>query len=107
VVIACAQAPGNPGVGITNAVESIAAQVSNRFAIDPERLVWLEYWSRPAAQWQRVVFHMTGDERLANPEWIPMTGAMWRRLGLQPIGRLHYRDARVPSLLKKMFRTTA
>jgi hypothetical protein len=104
VAIVCVQAPGNPGMGITNAVEAIAAQVCARFGIRPERLVWLEHWMRPAPRWHRVIFHPeAGGTAFTEPEWLEMTEAMWRSLRLEPKGQFRFDGFGVPTLLAKRF----
>ncbi|WP_316168832.1 MULTISPECIES: hypothetical protein [unclassified Bradyrhizobium] len=105
--VVCAPAPGNPGMSITNAVESIAAQVSARFDIGPESLVWLEHWTTPKPQWYRVLFHpKPGGTPFAEPEWLEMTPTMWRGLWLKPTGRLRCDEFGVPTLLTKGFSRT-
>lgn len=104
VAIVCAQAPGNPGMSITNAVEAIAAQVCARFNIRPEGLIWLEHWPIPKPQWRRVIFHpRAGGMPFAEPEWLGMTETMWRNLKLKPVRRFCLDGFGIPSLLAKGF----
>lgn len=104
-VVACLQAPGNPGVSITNNVEWIATQVCERFGIAADRMVWLEHypWIQPD-EWDRVFFapHPPHGD-FANPEWIKMTPLMWSGLRLAPEGAPLIESLHIRSNLKKLF----
>lgn len=104
-VVACVQAPGNPGSSITNSVEDIASQVCERFEIAPAQLVWLEHYPhvRPS-HWNRVLFgNVTQDGGFEDPSWTRMDERAWRGLSLRPKRSLRTRDGSVSSPLIKLF----
>ncbi len=60
VVIICIQIPGNPGMSITNTVETIAFQVCHQFNIEPSKLIWIEHYMPSifgVRKWSLVNFH--------------------------------------------------
>jgi hypothetical protein len=98
----------NPGTSITNIAEHLASHVCERFAIDPDKLVWIETYGYPAPgdrerTYDRVTFtRRTQPERtiwfptvtrsqpdgwpgyFAEPDWRIMSDGDWRSLGLEP-----------------------
>jgi len=105
IVIACLQAPSNPGTSITNAVEVICAQVCERFEIPADRLVWLEHYPFiDPLEWSVVTFARAPPASpFAGPSWTNMTPSMWTELGLSPRKRLRTRGAGFRSKLRKRF----
>ena len=106
IVVVCIEVSGNPGQSITNSVEHICSQVCRRFAISPDKLVWLEYYDHPRmGKWMAVKFGgWSVDGRFfEHPVWEPMTPNMWRDLRLRPKKRLTREGLSYISPVKKLF----
>ena len=43
-VVVCSEIAENPGPSITNAAETLAGLVCDRFAIPKEKLIWIEHY---------------------------------------------------------------
>jgi len=88
VAIICIQIPHNPGMSITNTVETIAFQVCHQFKIDPINLVWIEHYMPGifrVNEWSLVSFQSFPPKSMfLGPTWRVMTDDDWRDLGLRP-----------------------
>lgn len=105
IVIACIEVAGNPGNSITNCVEELCFQVSERFEIPAERLVWLEHYDYyEDAEWSVVDFKRTPPDRpFEDPTWTRMTPEMWREMRLRPKKNLKHRHGQYESKITKLF----
>lgn len=108
-VVIATELKDNPGTSITNVAEHLASHVCERFAIDPDRLVWIEVYGYPPPAglrydrtFDRVTFQRRKPQKIAwshsilksqpdgwpgcfeEPQWRPMSVDDWRRLGLEP-----------------------
>ena len=85
VLVICEQLPDNPGMSITNCVETLASQVCHMFSIEPERLVWVEHYG-PAlgiTEFTRVTFGVEESGGVfGQPTWRTMKKADWKELGI-------------------------
>ncbi len=86
-IVVISERPGNNGVSVTQATESIAAEVCRRFAMNPGLVTWIEH--HPAdevtfgASWESVEYDCSGLE-ICNPHWRPMTPEAWAALAITP-----------------------
>ena len=101
VAIICIQIPGNPGMSITNTVETIAFQVCHQFKIEPSKLVWIEHYLPRIfgfRKWSLVTFHSYPPRSMFyGPTWQVMDDQDWRDLGLPPRkSDVHTRPRDVP-----------
>jgi hypothetical protein len=89
-VVICSELPDNHGTSVTNFAEELAGLVCTDYAIDPERLVWIEHYPASTyhrkADWDLVTFavHLSDGRRsvFEEPTWRPMQAADWQALGL-------------------------
>jgi hypothetical protein len=105
IVIVCIQTAANPGISITNCVETLVFQVCERFEIPAEKLVWIEHYdSTYHNEWKRVTFRTVPPiGPFANPVWKRMTTAMWEELRLRPKKRMRVSWDEVQSKVTKKF----
>jgi hypothetical protein len=106
VIVVCIETAGNPGCSITNTVEELCFQVCERFAIPPERLVWLEHYDYyEPAEWNVVTFDKCPphSSTFEGPTWTVMTPSMWRDLKLRPKRRLISYFGQFESKVRKLF----
>jgi len=105
IVIVCIQTIANPGMSITNCVETLVFQVCERFEIPADKLVWLEHYdSRHHDEWNWVTFKVQPPRGLfADPSWEPMTKAMWEDLRLRPKKRMRVTWDELESKVTKRF----
>jgi len=78
---------GNPGMSVTNAIEAIAAQLSQALDIPPGKMVIVEHyerrWEEPGTDhWDLVTFNQGGA-----PTWTPLDAAAWKSFGFRPRAR--------------------
>lgn len=106
IVMAIIQIVGNPGNSITNTVETICYQLSERFELSPDRVVWLEHYDEYEwDDWTMVTFRREPPERpFEDPTWEPMTPELWNDLRLKPKRKLTQRYGSYQSKLIKRFR---
>lgn len=105
IVIACIAIEGNPGRSITNSVENIVFQVSERFKIPAKSLVWLEHYDYDQTnEWNMVTFgQIPPNGPFADPVWHEMTSETWGDLRLRPKRKLRRRNGNFESKLRKLF----
>jgi hypothetical protein len=76
-VVIATEVADNPGISITNAVESLATQVAQRFAIPFDTLTWIEHYPERIVNGGRLtipesfdqVTFMQGPTGFDRPEW--------------------------------------
>lgn len=108
-VVIAIEREDNPGTSVTNLAEHLASYVCDSFGIDPEHLVWIEYYGYPdqvnprrprdydlvtfsrripePMQWSEAVLRSKPNGwpgHFHEPQWRPMKEANWRELGLEP-----------------------
>jgi hypothetical protein len=105
IVVICIQTAGNPGNSITNCVEELCFQVSERFEIPPARLVWIEHYDDDALdEWRMVTFERCPPNGpFENPQWTTMTPSIWHDLCLHPKKALRKSLGRFESKVQKLF----
>lgn len=95
IVVVATELRSNPGMSITNAVETLATQVVRRFELDVMNLVWIEHYTYPISgnplvlrTYDRVEFRSRlpgGDPAFIGPQWRAMTDVDWADLNVEPL----------------------
>lgn len=78
-VVVVTELPDNPGMSICNAFEDLFPQVCRKYALNPEKVLWIEYWGRwrvadgapydrKEEEWLKVYFQWDGN-RVRDPKW--------------------------------------
>jgi hypothetical protein len=108
-VVIATEREDNPGTSITNVAEHLASYVCDRFAIDPEKLVWVEHYGYPdpvnpkrrreydlvtfegrkpeLIRWSDAVLRSKPDGwpgHFDEPQWRPVKKEDWSSLGVDP-----------------------
>jgi hypothetical protein len=105
IVIACIETAGNPGNSITNCAEELCFQISERFELPADRVVWLQHYDcYDDQQWMMVKFaQMPPRGPFAEPTWLEMTPELWKGLWLKPKRKLTQSHSSYHSKLTKLF----
>ncbi len=75
IVIVATELADNSGYSITNAAEQIVAEVCRKFNIDPEKLIWVEYYppkKSTASRCELVQFNWDG-QYFSRPRWASLS----------------------------------
>jgi len=96
VIVIASQLPEDTGTSVTNRAEHLAEEVSKRYGLDPDRLVWLEHYPDRRSPGQRlpdpifdehfslVSFHREGSQ-FSRPQWTRIEKRMVETLIGQPL----------------------
>jgi hypothetical protein len=105
IVVICIETAGNPGNSITNCVEELCFQVSERFEIPPASLVWIEHYDDDELdEWRMVTFERRPpNDPFEYPQWTTMTPSLWHDLYLRPKKKLRKSLGHFESKVQKLF----
>jgi hypothetical protein len=107
IVMACIETAGNPGNSITNCTEELCFQISERFELPADRVVWLQHYDYDhdnVREWMMVKFaQMPPRKPFAEPTWIEMTPELWKGLRLKPKRKLTQSYGQYDSKITKLF----
>jgi hypothetical protein len=100
--VVIAEVEDNPGMSITNAVESLTTQVVQRFAVPRDHLVWIEHYPERTVDGGRLripemmdqVPFMQGPGGFDRPEWRHLKKAQFEAMIGQPMASLPQRPKR-------------
>jgi hypothetical protein len=73
-MVVCTEREDNEGMSVTNAIEKIAEAVVVGFALDPERLAWVEHYTNGirGESWDGAELKFRGN-RCTGVDWFPIS----------------------------------
>lgn len=88
VVVICEDVEENPGISVTNAIESIALQLCKHYKVEPLNLILIQHHHKSfigEEEWLLVKFdNKSPNSFFEGPTWISMKVEDWEALGLLP-----------------------